>query len=369
MTVERAATDLVGLHASDPATVHLSAWARIERLERTTTERALYDERTLVRMIGMRRTLFIEPVELAPIVHAACAPSIVPGERRRLERMLLGAGITDAPAHWLAGVEEATMAAIERLGGATAGELTKAVPELSIQIPVSIGKAYEGTVGVSTRVLFLLAMDGRIARGRPRGTWISSQYRWEPMDRWAAMDGTPAAPAEAAAQADLIERWLHAFGPGTLEDLRWWSGWTLGGVRRALATLATVEVDLGEGSTGLLLADDLAETSASATWVALLPALDPTTMGWAGRDWYLGPHRTALFDRNGNAGPTVWLDGRVVGGWGQRPGGEVVTRMLEEVGSEAAAAIDERAAELTAWLAGVRVMPRFPTPVQRDLSA
>ena len=376
-TVEQAALDQVGLHATDPTTVYLSAGARIPGLDRATVERALYDDRTLVRMIGMRRTLFIEPVQLAPMVHVASTQSYVPGERRRLEGWLIDAGITATPRPWLAGVEDATAAAIERLGSGTAAELTKVVPELAIQIPVSIGKRYEGTVGVSTRVLFLLAMDGRISRGRPRGTWVSSQYRWESMHRWLPMEERVAAYAEATAQAELVERWLRAYGPGTTGDLRWWTGWTLGTVRRTLADLDTVEVDLDDGATGLVMADDVEPGVAGSSapgdgpepWIALLPSLDPTTMGWAGRDWYLGPHRPALFDRNGNAGPTIWLDGRVVGGWGQRPDGEVVTRLLEDVGSGATAAIDARAATLTAWMEGVRIMPRFPTPLQRELSA
>jgi hypothetical protein len=369
--VEQAALDQNGLHATDPTTVHLSAWARVPGLARSDIERAVYDDRTLVRMIGMRRTLFVEPVELAPIVHVACAPSIVPAERRRLEGWLRDAAITDTPGTWLAGVEDATMAAIERLGSGTAAELTKVVPELAIQIPVAIGKQYEGTVGVSTRVLFLLAMDGRIGRGRPRGSWVSSQYRWEPMHRWVAMDERSAEWTEPTAQAELVARWLRAYGPGTEADVRWWSGWTLGAVRRAFAALDTVEVDLDDGTIGHVLADDV-EGGADPepeSWMTLLPSLDPTIMGWTARDWYLAPHREALFDRNGNAGPTIWLDGRVVGGWGQRPDGEVVTRLLEDIGSEAAAAIAERAAALTGWVDGVRIMPRFPTPLQRELSA
>ena len=371
-TVEQAALDQCGLHATDPTTVYLSSWARIPGLERATVERALYDDRTLVRMIGMRRTLFIEPIELAPIVHVASTRSYVPGERRRLEGLLTDAGITDAPRPWLARVEDTTAAAIERLGSGTAAELTKVVPELAIQIPVSVGKTYQGTVGVSTRILFLLAMDGRISRGRPRGTWVSSQYRWEPMHRWVPMEKRAAGYTDEAANAELVERWLRAYGPGTTDDLRWWTGWTLGAVRRVVASLDLAEVDLDDGTTGLVMADDLEPSGGPPDpdpWVALLPSLDPTTMGWTARDWYLGPHRPALFDRNGNAGPTIWLDGRVVGGWGQRSDGEVVTRLLEDVGSEVSAIVEDRAAALTAWVEGVRIMPRFPTPIQRELSA
>ena len=42
---------------------------------------------------------------------------------------------------------------------------------------------------------------------------------------------------------------------------------------------------------------------------------------------------------------------------------------VDELGSDAATAIATRAAALTAWMDGVRIMPRFPTPLQRELSA
>ena len=92
-------------------------------------------------------------------------------------------------------------------------------------------------------------------------------------------------------------------------------------------------------------------------------------MGWQGRGWYLGPHGPRLFDRSGNAGPTVWVDGRIVGGWAQRPDGEVVHQLLEDVGREAAGAVDRAAADLTSWFGGTWVKPRFGTPLQRELAA
>ena len=118
-----------------------------------------------------------------------------------------------------------------------------------------------------------------------------------------------------------------------------------------------------------MLPDDVHAPREIAPWVALLPALDPTTMGWQQRDWYLGGHGHAVFDRNGNAGPTVWADGRVVGGWTQRRDGEVAYELLEDVGRVAAGAISAAAAELQARLGDVRVTPRFPTPVLKNLAA
>src|SRR6185503_1995692 len=108
---------------------------------------------------------------------------------------------------------------------------------------------------------------------------------------------------------------------------------------------------------------DLEPTPPPAPWVALLPSLDPTTMGWQGRDWYLGPHRPVLFDTNGNAGPTIWVDGRIVGGWAVRPTGEVITRLLEDVGRTATHAVEAEAARLATWYGSVGSVPRFPTPL------
>jgi hypothetical protein len=91
-------------------------------------------------------------------------------------------------------------------------------------------------------------------------------------------------------------------------------------------------------------------------------------MGWAERDWYLGPHRSFLFDRSGNIGPTVWWAGRVVGGWTQRGDGEVVYRLLDDVGGDASATIEQEASRLEAWLGDARITPKFRTPLERELA-
>ena len=91
-------------------------------------------------------------------------------------------------------------------------------------------------------------------------------------------------------------------------------------------------------------------------------------MGWKERTWFLGDHAGPLYDRNGNIGPTVWVDGRIAGGWGQRPDGEVVIRLLEDIGKEATDLIHAEAASLTRWLDGTVVTPRFRTPLEKELS-
>ena len=362
------AGDLVGLHGSDPASVFLTAMARMKRGANAVRvlERALYDDRTLVRTLCMRRTMFVVPLAMVPVVQAACTDALVPGERKRLLQMLEQNGVTTDPARWLRKIEKQTIAQIEARGEATGVELSKAVPGLRHQLSFGEGKKWAGTMGLSTRVLFLLSTEQRVVRGRPKGSWTSSQYRWSLMEAWLS-DGVPAMPAESA-RAELLRRWLAAFGPATVADVKWWTGWTVAHTKAALAAVGAVEVELDRG-TGLVLPGDDAPVRSPKPWVALLPALDPTTMGWQQRDWYLGDHGKALFDRNGNAGPTVWCDGRVVGGWAQRKDGEIVHRILNDIGRDATSAIERAASELAVWLGGVRVTPRFPTPLQRELSA
>jgi hypothetical protein len=364
--VVEAARDLVGLHATDPATVYLAARARMGVPEVGAVERALYEDRALVRILGMRRTMFVEPVELMPVVQAACTDAIAVQQRRLLVGMVGGAGLADEPAGWVEEMEKAVIKALEARDGATAAEVATDDPRLAQQIVVAEGKPYEGRQSVVTRVLLLLAAEGRIVRGRPRGSWVSGQYRWSVVDAWLP-DGLAEWSLEDA-QAELVRRWLAGFGPATIADVKWWTGLPMGQVRRAVARVGAVEVDL-DGTPGLVLPEDLDPVPEPEPWAALLPSLDPTTMGWAGRDFYLGPHRPALFDRNGNAGPTIWWAGRVVGGWAQRKTGEVVLRLLEDAGADAAAAIEQEAARLAEWLGPVRVTPRFRTPLERELVA
>jgi hypothetical protein len=358
------AGDLVALHATDPATVYLSVAARLAAPDADHVADALYEKRTLIRMLGMRRTMFVVPVGTAPIVQAACTDTIAATERRKLLQHLAKAGLGDEA--WLADVERHTLDALTARGSATAAQLSVDEPRLRLQLPADPDKSYGAPQNITSRVLLGLSARGLIVRGRPRGSWISSQYEWSPVGDWLP-DGLPAIPAEEA-RADLARRWLRSYGPATVADLKWWTGWTLTHTRAALAGPDVVPVDL-DGTAGVALADDLDPTPAPDPWVALLPALDPSVMGWVERGWYLGPHGPALFDRTGNPGPTVWVDGRVVGGWAQRADGSVAVRLLEEVGTDAVRAIDAAANDLGEWLGPVRVTPRFRTPLERELSA
>jgi hypothetical protein len=362
--VEEVSGDLVGLHSTGAAAVYLSARARMRSMSIPDVERALYDDRTVVRMLGMRRTVFVVPLDLAPVIEAACTRKIAAWMRRQTTQLVEAGGIAKDGAGWLRRAEKAAHGALLAHGEATASELGADVPALRARIRFGEGKRWAAEQSMSTRVLWQLAADGLAIRGRPRGGWSSTQYRWAPVEAWLP-GGIPRLAVEDA-QVELARRWLASFGPATVNDLRWWTGWTLGDTRKALAALEVEEVDL-DGQPGIALAGDLRATRGVKPWAALLPALDPTIMGWKERAWYLGDHGPELFDRAGNAGPSVWLDGRVVGGWGQRKDGEVVFRLLEDVGRDGAALVEAEVERLTTWLGGQRVVPLFRTPLERTL--
>ena len=353
---------LVGLHATDPATVFLSARAR--GVDGAALERALYEERSVLRMIGMRRTLFVLPLELAGVVNAACTEAILAASRRRYAKLIEGGGIATDGEAWIDEAGAQTLRALKARGQAFASELSRDVPLLREKIHFGEGKAWASSTGMTSWVLFVLAAEGRVVRGRPRGAWTSSQWCWSPAETWLERP-LPRLDPEAA-RSELASRWLAAFGPATVTDLKWWTGWTLGQARAALSAIDTVEVDL-DGAPGFVLSDDLEPEPEPEPWAAFLPALDATTMGWKERGWYLGEHVSALFDRNGNAGPTIWWNGRVVGGWAGRKDGEVAHRLLEDVGADAVRAIEAEAAELQSWLGETKVTPRFATPLAKEL--
>ena len=354
---------LVALHSTDASSVFLTTQARTTHFVPADLEDALYEERTLVRMLGMRRTLWVVPRELASTVDAACTRVIAARERKRLESALAAEGVDD-PSAWIEERIGAAVDALESRGEAFTSDLTRADPRLAEKVRLGAGR-WQIEASAGSRLLPLLAAEGLVARGRPRGGWTNGQYRWSPIREWLGDDLRRSEPA--AAQAELLRCWLGAFGPATEADIRWWTGWTAREARGALAAVPHSTVDL-DGMTGYVLADDREPTDPTAPWAALLPTLDPTTMGWKERAWYLGPHGPTLFDANGNAGPTVWWDGRVVGGWSQRKDGEIVWELLEDVGSDAEAAVEAEAARLGSWLGDARIAPGFLPPFQRALA-
>ncbi|MCX4671408.1 winged helix DNA-binding domain-containing protein [Streptomyces sp. NBC_01381] len=371
---------LIGLHATDPATVFLAAAARMRAPTPDVIDQALYarqsDVPTLERIRCMRRTMFVVPARLAPAVLSATAQST---DRLRAEAMdKLNQALGWDQRHYTA-VQRDALAALAERGAATAAQLAADVPALREQLVVFPGKSYESRQRAASTVLGVLAAEGHIRRARPAGSWTSAQFRWTPARP------LPAVPV-AEARATLARHYLAAYGPATADDVKWWTGWNLTDTRKAIVATGAQAVELDEG-TGYLLPEDLEDleeledvedvgdleglgpVAPHASGAVLLPGLDPTPMGWRHRQWYLEPaHTAALFDRNGNIGPTVWWGGRIIGAWAQHADGHINHHLLTDAPAAARAAVDEEIGRLTAFLSTTRVTPAYSTPLERRLA-
>ena len=325
-SIDDAVADLVGLHATDPATPYLSLWARRPGFMVADLDTALYQRRTLVKHLAMRRTLWVVGVDDLPSIQAAASDRVADNERRRLVADVQKAGVATDGDRWLDRACDAVVGHLAEHGPTSGRQLRAALPELAGTYDPAPGKRWGGDTPLSPRVLTVLSVRGEIVRGPNEGTWTTSRPQWAATRKW--LSESPGVASPEAARAELVRTWLRTFGPATVSDVKWWFGNTLTWARHALRDVDAVEVDL-DGTPGFALPDDLDEESEPEPWGALLPGLDVTAMGWYDRDWYLGGHRSQVFDRNGNAGPTTWWNGRVVGGWTQDGDGRVELRLLD----------------------------------------
>ena len=361
------ADSLLGLHASDPATVFLSCLVRMAAPTIGTVEQALYTDRTLVRHHGMRRTMWVMPPARAQAMHGAVTAKIARRERvRNLKAITASTDVADPEAWFDRGIEE-IRALLAAEGPATSRVVGQALPHLAVPVGYGSGR-HISTLNAHTKMLQQAGFDGAAVRVMPTGTWISSEYLWSATADWL---GGPLARLDTReAAAELVAGYLASFGPVTETDLVWWSGDTKTLVRGALADIGAVEVGLDDDERGWVLPDDVVETPEPEPWVRLLPGLDATPMAWKARDWFLAPaHHERLFDRHGNVGPTIWADGRVVGGWIQRGDATVAFELLEPISSEHHDLLRAEIGRIEAALDGVVVRPRFPSRNQKALLA
>lgn len=358
-TVTQVVDDVVAMHSSDPLTVFLGIGQRLRDPSVEMIEAALYDARDVVRHHAMRSTLWVMTPTVAQWAHAACTRKIAASERARTLTLL------DGDEAWLDDAIE-RMCAVLRDSDVplTTRELGRLLPDLDRTIRLAAGTKNETTASGRSRALLQAGFEGSVLRGPPAGSWISSQYAWALSDRWLDIDWD--AFDEETGRRELVGAWLARFGPATLTDLTWWSGMTKTAIRTALDGLETVPVELEQGE-GIVLANDIHEEEDPGPWVGVLPGLDPTAMGWKERDWYLDPTiARSVTDRMGNIGPTVWVDGRILGGWVQRPDGSIATD-VGDLGVEHGRLLDAEIERITTFMGATRAKVRFPAPSQKAL--
>ena len=290
-------------------------------------------------MLAMRRTLFLVPV--ADVAHGPRG-RLAGGRRDRARAdhrdVHRRGGIGPDPAGLLEELEQAGLAAVRERGEASTAELRALDPRLGLKMTLGRGKSYEATMSICAEVFSTSpSTAGSAGAGGPLGTWIGSQFRWSPIERWLP-DGIPDGPRRGrSARADLVSG--AGSGPSARHPDR----------RQVVDRLDAGRDEEGAGRSrrgrgGPGRRPDRLRAARRprdrpirpSRGSRFLPALDATTMGWKERDWYLGPHQPQLFDHNGNAGPTIWIGGRArrrLGAAGAD--GEIAVRLLEDVAPDA----------------------------------
>ncbi|WP_026181262.1 winged helix DNA-binding domain-containing protein [Demetria terragena] len=355
------------LHATEAASVHLAVAARVDGCTLADIDTALYRDRSLVKQLAMRRTLFVFPRDLLPAAWGSASARVAQAEGRRVAKAVERAGISDHGDRWFTETRSRVAELLANApGGLATKEIRALVPELDVRVNTNPNStsAWAQPVQIAPWALTQLGLEARAVRGLPDGQWRNPRARWTDMATWLGEAPTP--EDAQTGYARLIERYLRTFGPATEVDIVWWLGSTKSAVRTALATLEAVEVGLDGGGTGYVLPDDLDLDEEVEPWAALAPTLDPTLMGWKEREFYLDPKdRPYLFDTNGNGGTTAWWNGRVVGCWVQDKDGSVRPVLREEVGRAGEAALAVEAERLTDFMEGAIVSSVYASAMQR----
>jgi hypothetical protein len=376
--------DIVALHSTAPTGPYLSLWARVPDFQRQALDDALYERRELTRVHCMRMTVHAVPSDEVPFFLQAYVERHTLAEFQGWEPLLVQAGMCQegGAEALLNKLRHRILDVLIEKGPCTARQISQAVPELETKIRHDVGKPYEGEFSIGSRIMLTMSVLGLLVRARPRGSWRSNLYEYAALAEWLPDVELESVTAQEA-RAWLVQRYLAAFGPATFDDVQWWTGFSKGEAEEALGALepAAVEVAIeGLGDGYLVLPDDAqrlrdfsqpdvpSTSSGQAPYVFLLPGLDPYIMGYRDRRRFLAAeHRAKVFDRAGNAMPTVWANGQVVGAWGQRRDGSVVYGLFEPVGEEEQALLGSEAQRLEGFLGGEFLPPRTRTPFTRAL--
>ena len=366
--------DIVALHATLSTSPYLALRARIPGFRREMLEEALYETRELAKLLCMRVTLHAVPSDEVPYFYLGTL-SQVRGAFRD-EELLVQAGLCEPEGAdaLLRELHHRVLALLSAKGPFTPDEISAEIQEMKAKIRYAVGKSYEGSVSIGARLISGMCARGLLIRSRIRGTWRSNRYEYAPLADW--LPGiTLDSLNSREAQIWLVRRYLAVYGPVTLEDVQWWTGFSRGATKKALEALEPelVEVEVeGLDSHYLMPADDARRLQEfgrpDVPYVSLLPGLDPYIMGYRDRRRFLAPeHFSKVFDRAGNAVDSVWAGGRVVGAWGQRKDGSVVCHLFERVGEKEQALLADEARRLESFLAGEALPPRFGTTFSRTL--
>jgi len=308
---------LVGIQAQWPPAPYVGIWTRTTSFRRQTLERALA-QGTVVKATVMRQTLHLVTPRDYALIRAAMSETNFPWET------------------------------------AVAKKLAPAFRKLAADGPVVSADAIaylerkHGISGISARRAW------RAARARAHLVHHHETALWQarPAGRFVLLDEPePLVPLEA--RAEMIRRYLAAFGPSSLRDIVQWSMMHVPELKASLALLEPLRRFRDEQGRELFDVPraPLPDPDTPAP-VRFLPKWDNMLLAWADRTRILPErYRKKVIRMNGDVAQTFLVDGFVAGTW-RADDGRVVLEPFMKLSGSAQRELEAEARRLEAFLAG-----------------
>jgi hypothetical protein len=335
------ASTICGAHAQVLSAAELSIGLRSASITRTEIQDALWIEHSLVKTFGPRGTVHLLSAHDLPMWIGALS-ALPPAPSPFPEGVRLTPAQTDAVV--------AAIASALKDAELTADELTAAIVDRTEAWAGDlVMPAFQGMWPRWRQAMATAANRGVLCFGptRKRVVTYTSPRRWLPT----------LAPVEGqAALAELVRRYLHAYGPATQQQFAQWLGvarqWAAELFDSLSGELQQVEV---EGTRAWVVAGDTAAPSTPAQGIRLLPYFDAYTVGCHPREKVFPGRASERALAGGQAGnfPVLLIDGMVAGVWHQRRSSRriaITVEPLEELSAAQRAALDDQVARIGAFL-------------------
>jgi hypothetical protein len=308
--------DLCGLHATGTIEPYLSLFVRMNNFKKDDLDRELYINRSMGRIRGMRKTLFIEPKEMIPIVHNSIRYTTIQRDLKYLKYR---------------GISKAEY-----------GKLSKQILALlhKDELSTSELKKILHSEKDIVAVISVMCDEMLLIRGKPLKSWKDRRIYYAPFKNYFPNLNLEEID-ETVAIETLIGKYIKTYGPVTVEDIVWWLGITKGKVNGALLNLEdkteiikikNLEYDYIINKTDLDILSKIKQDSFQS--VNVLPDLDPYMMGYKNRERYVDyKNYEYIYDRSGNATTSILLNGVVIGIWDivEKPNPQIKVFLFDEV--------------------------------------
>jgi len=303
---------LAGLQAQWPPSPYIGLWSRLAGFRRVTLERALLRGDVLKPTV-MRGTLHLVTTRDYPLYYAALREMPTWFQPHHLEhaRGLL------AEVRALAPITQS--AAVAHVRGHGHEEID------------------------ARRIMHAVRRHAHLLHGPDSALWTTTPKAvYHPVPEPPEHDG-------ASARAELVRRYLRAFGPATKADVAEWSGLRVRDFEHALDRLRTFRDEDGRTLYDVPRAP-LPAADAPAP-VRFLPKWDNTLLGHADRRRIVSDElRRGVIAKNGDVASTVLVDGVVAATWSHDRSGKVDVELAAPLTRTQRAEIADEARRLESWL-------------------